>query len=727
MLDISSARPRLGAGVAFLVVLFLAATASAQSVGPLLTAGIFRQSVPGVVTKPVLWKTYDEMFAAGSGVVDTMRNNKFELTDIDIHVVASQLYYSAIFTSGVAKTTTWDLTPDAFISKTALLQNQGINLISLRAYANPQDGQIHYFGIYQSGGGPQKFLTARNFTAFKAYVDASASGGYFLTCLASYLQGGGDLYIGVLRSGYKQGPHQYDVFAGDWNSIANQIIADAAKGLRLVSLTNDGQLNYAGAWMAGTDPFEVVAATDAAVFDRKTGELGGAGLSPVRVLIESRFQPPIGLGTALHGMLDRNPTGGFTGGYTYSVYEKGALTARGGVGFARAAWDAAPDHKLTAMNSTTRLDIGSVTKWIAAVAIYKELETDKTHSLNTTVKQALGQVVDWNTAASGVADITINELLNMDSGINEGNCGSENYYSVATWLQCVVKNCTQPYAGTLPKGVPYTCQSPGPPHIVSAYSDPDFTMLRVVIENLTQMSFEEYVHRTLFVPLGINDPAYSWMDIRNANCQLDLTTPTRPLYYNAHQTSGPGDDGQEYNGEARNTPAQANARSVAVCGNGGMQMTAAQAGAFWAGLMHAKLINDGDLQALLGDWVINKSGAVTWAGQGFAKNGGYMISCLENDCGGVGSPNGLGQVSAAVVSPKGIDTQITVFTNFWGSMPSTAPADAQGPSVVGMDWMAFHPLDTVSIASRNPAAREALCLNIEGGGAAPNTPIIQYK
>jgi hypothetical protein len=158
-----------------------------------------------------------------------------------------------------------------------------------------------------------------------------------------------------------------------------------------------------------------------------------------------------------------------------------------------------------------------------------------------------------------------------------------------------------------------------------------------------------------------------------------------------------------------------------------MQMTAAQAGAFWAGLMHGKLINSGDLQALLGDWVINKSGAVTWAGQGFAKNGGYTISCLENDCGGDGSPNGLGQVSAAVVSPSGIDTQITVFTNFWGSMPSTAPADAQGPSVVGMDWIAFHPLDTVSIASRNPAAREALCLNIKGGRPWPNTPIIQYK
>jgi hypothetical protein len=145
-----------------------------------------------------------------------------------------------------------------------------------------------------------------------------------------------------------------------------------------------------------------------------------------------------------------------------------------------------------------------------------------------------------------------------------------------------------------------------------------------------------------------------------------------------------------------------------------MQMTAAQAAKFWNGLMHGKLIKSADLNKLLNDWVINSSATLTWSGQGYDKDGNYSVY------------NNQGLVSNVVVE-RNIDTQVTLFTNMEGNTPAGVGIDPGGAIVNGLDWMGFHPVDTVSVVNQNSAAFGPMCFNVSGTSAPPNPPpIIQW-
>ena len=68
----------------------------------------------------------------------------------------------------------------------------------------------------------------------------------------------------------------------------------------------------------------------------------------------------------------------------------------------------------------------------------------------------------------------------------------------------------------------------------SKYSGGDSSILRVLVEKLSGMTFEQYLHDDLFVPAGANNPTASAIALTNANCHPDLvTSDIQPLYYNA--------------------------------------------------------------------------------------------------------------------------------------------------------------------------------------------------
>jgi CubicO group peptidase (beta-lactamase class C family) len=707
----------------------LAMPVSGQTPAGPSASGIFRATVPGVNTQTALGVSDTVFFAPVTGTIATMGAQGYTLTDLDIDTSTGQRYYSAIFQSGVPSTQYWELAPADFANKVAWLALQQIYLISLHTYVGPKNGQLYYSGVFQSGGGPQVqvFSGEMNYVAFGSWVNSNSVNGNFLTSVAVYPKGGQDFFVGVLRGGLKQSTSQYKFFLGDWNSMAERILVAGGSGLRLVSLSSDRQGAYAGAWLAGTDPYEVVAATSADVFKRKAGELGPEGLSPVRILIEDTYRPPIGLAMAFHNTLD----GALTGGYSYSISEEDALTATGGGGVARAVWDAAaPKPRSTPMTQNTRLDLSSVTKYITAVAMYKALESSSEIKLqtpsvcpqdvpvpggltpDTPIMEVLGSgVLGGKPIGQGVCQVTIRYLLDMDSGLDEGNCGDNSqpgYYDNNAWLACTLSNFTRVGCLTVPST---TFAPPGPSTIPNCYNETDFRVLRAVIEHLTGLTFENYLHTAIFVPLGINNPAFSETDIRNANCHPDLQTPTRPLYYNVTQTSGPGFDTQEYNGHAKISPGQSTARSVAVCGIGGMQMTASQAGVFWRALIDENLITPDDLNNLLGNYVTDL--VSVWTGEGFAKNGGYTIH------------NNQGPTSAAIAMALSTDTEVTVFSNTEGTLPSGVSFDPQSTIVSGLNWIGYHPVDTISVVHPN-STLGPMCFNVEGGGAVAGTPIIQW-
>jgi len=700
---------RMAIGIGLLIALAPAVPVPAQDAPPLFTSGIFLATVPGVKTQVAQWVPDTVFFKSGTGTIASMGAQGYTLTDLDIDTSTGQRYYSAIFKSGVSSTQYWELAPPAFATKVTALASQGSYLISLHSYVSPQNGQLFYSGVFQSGSGGEKFSGEMDYSQFTSWVESNSNNGYFLTNVAEYDRNETSYYVGVVRNSLNQGKSQYNFVDSYWDYISNQILTNAANGLRLVSLTHDQAGGYSGSFLAGTDPFEVVAATTTTVFSKKVAALAKAGLSPVRILIENAYKPPMGLAAAFLNQLD--PA---TGGYSYSVTEQGSLTAEGGEGNARVLLSDPPS---TPMNEDTRLDIASVTKWVAAVAAYKALESHPSYTLDTPIMNILGTgVLNGNREGEYVNKVTIRNLLNMDSGIYEGQCGAGNapgYFSNPAWMACTLSNCTRPYPYSSTAGTPpINCQPPGP-KIPSAYSDGDFGVLRAVIEHMTGESFESYVHSALFVPLGVNDSAYSATDIRNSNCHPDLVSQDLPLYYNATQTTGTGLEDQEYDGNAIIPPTLATERSVAVCGSGGLQMTADQAGKFWNGLMHYKLIDQSDLDSLLNNWVINQSGAVTWSGQGYAKNGGYTVAFNE------------GATSDVLVVPS-IDTQVTIFANTEGTLASGFVVNPQQTIDTGLDWMGWHPVNTVSVVNKNSAAFGPMCFNVKGGGDAGNTPIIQW-
>jgi CubicO group peptidase (beta-lactamase class C family) len=702
-------------GLGLLVALAAAVPASAQQ----LTSGIFRATVPGVKTEYAQWVPDTQFFASGTGTIATMGSNGYTLTDLDINTSTGQRYYSAIFKSGVPSTQYWELAPAAFATKVAALASQKIYLISLHTYVNPGNGQLLFSGVFQPGSGKQMYSGAMDFAEFYSYLETNAKNGYFLTSMADYFSGGQDIFVGAFRNGLNQGDSQYEIFDGDWNSMADQILVNAANGLRLVSLSKDRPGIYAGSWIAGTDPFEVVAATTEGVFNKKVFEQAAAGLSPVRILTENSYEPPIGLAKAFHDLLDGTPAGG----YSYWLSEQGATTAMGGFGLARVGWDPEPDIPMT---QETRLQTSSVTKWIAAVALYKALESHPNITVNTPIMNVLGTgVLNGNKLGQYVNQVTIGNLLNMESGISELGCGAGSapgYYSPSAYLACVLSNCTRAY----PMTASLPCAPPGPAHICGPsnstdncyhYSDPDYGIVRDVVEHITGQTIEEFAHNALFVPLGVNNSSWAATDIRNANCHPDLVTPTRPLYYGRTQTSGPGVDDQEYNGNQKISPALSTERNVAVCGSGGMEITAAQGALFWQGLMGGQLIDQNDLNSLLNLWMFNwtQSWTTNWSGPSYNKNGGYTIY------------NNQGAASFVVAVPA-IDTELGVLANLQGL--SSAGVDFGGSesnaTQRGLDWMGFHPVDTVSVVNQNSAHFGPMCFNVSGGGAAQGSDIIQW-
>jgi hypothetical protein len=149
-----------------------------------------------------------------------------------------------------------------------------------------------------------------------------------------------------------------------------------------------------------------------------------------------------------------------------------------------------------------------------------------------------------------------------------------------------------------------------------------------------------------------------------------------------------------------------------------MQMTAEQAAKFWIGLMAGKALSKkNDLNSLLDLYMFNltQSWTTNWSGLSVNKNGGYTIY------------NGQGPIAFVVAVPA-TDTQIGVFANIEGKTPAGNDfgSGEVTATVNALDWMSFHPVDTVSVVNQNSAAFGPMCFNVSGGGAAQNTAIIQW-
>jgi CubicO group peptidase (beta-lactamase class C family) len=654
-------------------------------------SGVFRQNRAGPVI-PVNQLSAAQFWAQ----INPMNIKGYYLIDVDVDASTGVPLYSALFQSGIPPTTYTEY-PYANLQSAVGSASPYDALVDLVTYATSSGRTAGL--LYQSTDSDSEYSVPVDMTwsAFTAQNTQYNAYGYSLTNLAVFVSSGEERFLGVWTNN-PENTGTGAVWVGGWNGFANQLLTQGGLGRRLVSMAHweiSGDRRYGGVWLDGSDTYDLVGATDFDVFQRKVGELARVNKAPVRIGVEHGYQPPPLLAASFYSNLDP-----YNVGYSYAISEEGVTTAQGGFGYARAPWEATNNNPGVPMYESTRMDVASTSKTVTATALFTLMQAQPTITpatylipiLNGTLSggraygnytssvnlAAENQTMYNGALGAGVVDVQLEDLLNMDSGLDIGPCeapGTSHDYAdnYVPDLLCVLQN------NTFDHNTPSHSAPTYLPPYTEAYSDVDIGVMKGVVEAMSGQPFENYIGTTLFGPLGINSlstpndyPAN--VPLANVNCNPDLATPTRPLYYsyvtaNAAISETPGGD------------EIGRARLLDVCGTGGLQMTAAQWNIFLQGLMSYQILPKANTMAMLGyGWAYEGQ---TDHGLAYAKNGGFVGE-------------------ADVVMIPNIDTQVVVETN---------TAGGPDPQIAIFDsFEQGYPLGTFSIAN----VGTTLCLTTSG-------------
>ncbi|HJO03367.1 MAG TPA: serine hydrolase domain-containing protein [Acidobacteriota bacterium] len=134
--------------------------------------------------------------------------------------------------------------------------------------------------------------------------------------------------------------------------------------------------------------------------------------------------------------------------------------------------------------------IGSITKQFTAAAIMQLVERGK-----VALDDEIGEYVDFPT---GGHRVTVHQLLNHTSGI-------KSYTGLGdVWTRTIPLPVTHEVLFGLLTDIPFDF-APGDEW---RYNNTGFYLLGVIVENVTDKSYEEYLQQEVFDPLGLDDTSY---------------------------------------------------------------------------------------------------------------------------------------------------------------------------------------------------------------------------
>jgi CubicO group peptidase (beta-lactamase class C family) len=188
-------------------------------------------------------------------------------------------------------------------------------------------------------------------------------------------------------------------------------------------------------------------------------------------------------------------------GFSYAIVRFGQLVVAGGEGWARAPWE--KEQAGVAMTEMKRMTIASISKPITAVATMHLIANN-----DLTVDDPFYPLISssFPNAGPGVDQITLRQLLTHTSGL-DFNC-------------CLVDEED-------PAHVCYGCSeleellAQGSNGANYCYRNPNFCLLRQVIEHVSGQDYNDYVQTNVLNP----------MTITSMTCEPDSDNPT--LYYTA--------------------------------------------------------------------------------------------------------------------------------------------------------------------------------------------------
>lgn len=227
------------------------------------------------------------------------------------------------------------------------------------------------------------------------------------------------------------------------------------------------------------------------------------------------FHKPITRQNTLQSFLtavDVNVNKQFTGNFAMAVLKKGIVSHEK---FYSAG---------QLVDRNTVFQVASLSKWISAFGIMKLVE-DGTLALDTPVSKYLTR---WQLPSSKFNNqgVTVRRLLSHTAGLTDGlgYSGFEPGTSVQTLEQSLTKaaDADEESGAVVRVGI-----EPGSQFI---YSGGGYTLLQLLVEEVTGESFDAYMKESVFDPLGMNHSSYIWDDHAN---------DTLAEFYNADGTRSP--------------------------------------------------------------------------------------------------------------------------------------------------------------------------------------------
>lgn len=159
----------------------------------------------------------------------------------------------------------------------------------------------------------------------------------------------------------------------------------------------------------------------------------------------------------------------------------------------------------TPVDENTVFHMASISKWVTSWAVFT-LVQDGTLDLDAPVDSYLTR---WHLPESEFdnSKVTIRTLLSHTSGLVDdlGYAG----FAPGERVQTIEESLTQAADAPWSEGRAVVGLEPGSQYM---YSGAAYTLLQLVIEEVSGQSFQDYMHDNIFVPLGMDRSTFVWTD-----------------------------------------------------------------------------------------------------------------------------------------------------------------------------------------------------------------------
>lgn len=149
--------------------------------------------------------------------------------------------------------------------------------------------------------------------------------------------------------------------------------------------------------------------------------------------------------------------------------------------------------------------VASISKWVTAEGVLKLVEEGKVN-LDTPVDQYLSR---WHLPESSFSNegVTLRRLLSHSSGLTD-DLGYSGFTS-EDQMQSLEASLTQASDGPYSDGRALVGYEPGSQYM---YSGAAYTLMQLLVEEVTDTSFSAYMDEAVFAPMGMEESTFEWAE-----------------------------------------------------------------------------------------------------------------------------------------------------------------------------------------------------------------------